>query len=301
MDEKLVLRIEWLKKNGEWICSLICRDEAFSQIWLEHGIKLSFNVQPGKYCIGYVTSSSDTSESQEAWKTIEPCPLEERIKRGYQCSFCYRADSIGPCLICDGTKCSAKSSIKKLCQEATGYVYLASFGSSRVKVGVARDTRIPKRWIEQGANLAKRIIVGNGMKIRRFENTIQNTLNVLSGLKTNKKVDTLWNKNIDAEVHDITKVEEEIKKRFPDLPYYQETIHDLSNVYKLPKLDRRPIELKVNKNLKVSGRILGVKGSLLLLNFGDLPYYINLTRLLGRKIELKKHNTMIMQTSLDKF
>ncbi len=305
MTGKLVSAVEWWEKDGKWACSIICYDRVFSQIWLESDIDLSFKVQPGRYCVGHTTLSSRESKSQaafEPWKAMEPCPLEAKIKKGYRCSSCQQADLIRPCLICDGIECLADSSIQRFCQKATGYVYLASFGSNRVKVGVAHDTRIPQRWIEQGANLAKRIIVGNGMEVRRFEKAVHNSLNVLSGLKTTEKVDTLWKgQNPEAEVCALAKAEQEIKRRFPKFPFFQEPLHNLSYIYNLPMLERRPLEIKVKKNMVISGRILGAKGFLVLLSIGDLPYFLNLNKLVGRKIELKKARPMIVQTALDKF
>lgn len=140
------------------------------------------------------------------------------------------------------------------------------------------------------------------MKVRRLENTLHDALDVLSGLKTNQKVDTLWKKqDRAAEVYALDKVEEDIRKRFPEFPFYQDALHDLSNIYNLPILDRRPLELKVKKNLQISGKVLGAKGSLLLLAMGDLPYFLNLNYLMGRKIELKEDNATIIQTALDRF
>jgi len=170
-----------------------------------------------------------------------------------------------------------------------------------VKVGVAHDSRIPQRWIEQGANLAKRIVVGNGIEVRRFENAIHKSLNVLSGLKTDQKIDTLWKRQKGKEVDALVKAEEEIKKRFPEFPFYHEPIHDLSEIYNLPMLDRRPIELAARKDIQVSGKVLGAKGFLILLSIGDLPYFLNLKHLVGRKIHIKEASTMTMQTALDRF
>ncbi len=179
---------------------------------------------------------------------------------------------------------------------------MASFGLDRVKVGVAHETRIPQRWIEQGANLAKRIIVGNGMEVRKFENAIHNALNVLPGLRTEGKIDTLWKKqSTEAEAYALAEVEEAIKKRFPEFPFHPESPHDMSTVYGLPLLDRRPIETKVKKNLPISGKILGVKGSLLLLSMGNVPHFLNLKHLIGRKIELNDTDAYAMQTALDRF
>jgi hypothetical protein len=173
---------------------------------------------------------------------------------------------------------------------------------NKVKVGVAHESRIPLRWIEQGANLAKRVIVGNGMEVRRFEKAIHDSLNVFSGLKTEKKVDTLWQtQSTEEEIDAISKGEEEILDRFPEFPFFQEPIHNLLTIYGLPILDRRPLELKVKRNLQISGKILGVKGSLMLLDIGDLPHFLNLNHMLGRKVELKKGDTFIVQTSLDRY
>lgn len=305
MTDRLVSAVQWWKKKGKWTCSLICYDDVFSQIWLESGINLSFELQTGRYCVGYTTLSSRTSKTQaalEPWKAIEPCPSKAELKRGYNCSSCYQADLVQPCLICDGTKCLAEPSLQRSCQKATAYVYVASFGLNRVKVGVAHKTRIPQRWIEQGANLAKRIMVGNGMEVRRLEKAVHNALKVLSGLKTIEKVDTLWKKrNVKAEALALAKIEEKIQRRFSSFPFYHEPLHNLSSIYNLPMLDRKPLELKVKENLKISGKILGAKGSLLLLSIGNLPHFLNLKQLVGRKIEQKEADVMNMQTALDRF
>ena len=304
MKGKLVSSVEWWQRDEKWTCSLICYDDLLSQVWLEPGIDLSFEIQPGRYCVGYMTVSSGESRRHialEPWKDIRPCPSESKVRKGHKCPSCYQADLVHPCLICDGTGCSAGPSMRKSCQEATAYVYLASFGSNRLKVGVAHKTRIPQRWIEQGANLAQKIIVGNGMEARRFENTLHRALSVLPGLKTNRKVDTLWKREGVGEVNALGEAEEEIMRRFSDFPYCHDTVHDLSEIYDLPLLNRRPIEMKVKRDLQISGEVLGAKGSLLLLSIGDLPYYLNLKHLMGRKIVFRKADSMTLQTALDKF
>ncbi len=75
----------------------------------------------------------------------------------------------------------------------------------------------------------------------------------------------------------------------------------MSTVYRLPPLDRRPIETKVKKDIPISGKILGVKGALLLLSVGNLPHFLNLKHLIGRKIELNGVDAFAVQTALDRF
>jgi hypothetical protein len=190
---------------------------------------------------------------------------------------------------------------QRSCQAATAYVYIASFSPSQVKVGVAHQSRIPQRWIEQGANLAKRIMIGNGMEVRQFETTIQTSLNVLSRLRTRMKIDTLWKTQTHHETIALAKVEATILERFHEYPAYRESLHDLSPIYDLPDLERRPIELRVKNDQQITGEILGVKGSLLLLSVNDLPHFLDLKHLLGRKITVTDANEVISQRILDEF
>jgi hypothetical protein len=206
-----------------------------------------------------------------------------------------------PCLACEGAQCSAHPEIRHLCEHGTAYVYLASFGKYHVKAGVAHETRIPKRWIEQGANIAKRIIVGNGREVRQYEKTIHDNLNVLPGLRTDKKVNTLWKKTAKKDFYTLLETEKEIKTRFSGYPFYSEPIQDLSKIYDLPSLDRKPLEWRIKRNRQLSGTILGVKGVLLLLSLGNLPHFLNLSLLIGRKIKFNEAMKMKLQTALDRF
>lgn len=304
MQSRLVSAVEWWKKDRKWVCNLICYDGAFSQIWLEAGNELSFKVNSGRYCVGYATTSSRTSVPQvalEPWKAYEPCRVKAPITKGYKCSSCSQADTVLPCLICDGVKCQAEQGRQRSCKDSTAYVYMASFGPTFVKVGVAHQSRIPHRWIEQGANLAKRIMIGNGMEVRRFEATIHKSLNVLSGLRTSMKVDTMWKTQTKKEVFALTNMEEQIRQRFPDFPTYHEALQDLSPIYALPSLDRQPLKVMIKKNQQITGTVMGAKGALLLLRVNGLPHFLNLKHLIGRKITLNRAEGTGSQRVLDEF
>jgi hypothetical protein len=304
MQSRLVSAVEWWKKDRRWVCSLICYDGAFSQMWLEAGSELSFKVNPRRYCVGYATTSSHTSIPQialEPWKAFEPCPGKASITKGYKCSSCFQADTVHPCLICDGVTCLADPRRQRSCKDATAYVYLASFGLTLLKVGVAHQSRIPHRWIEQGANLAKRIMVGNGMDVRRYETAIHKSLNVLSGLRTSLKVDTMWKAQTKKGAFALANMEEQIRQRFPDVPVYHEALRDLSPIYALPSLNRQPLEVKIKKNQQITGTVMGAKGALLLLRVNGLPHFLNLKHLVGRKITVNTTEGMASQRVLDEF
>jgi hypothetical protein len=71
-------------------------------------------------------------------------------------------------------------------------------------------------------------------------------------------------------------VERKTREQFPNLPFFQEPVYN-------------------------RGRIIGVKGSLLLLDLGGVSHFLILDYLVERKVELKKVDAAIMQTALDKF
>jgi hypothetical protein len=211
-------------------------------------------------------------------------------------------DTINPCLMCNGKECLTNNpDLKNICENSIAYVYLASFGKERVKVGVAHGSRLPQRWVEQGANLAKRIIIGNGMEVRKYEDVIHKSLRLLIGLRTSMKIDTLWKNDINSEILALQEVEKEIKDRFPDLPFHQDQLYNLDEIYKLPNIENRPIKLNIKKDVQISGKILGVKGSLLLLDVKDIPHFINLRHLMGRRIKPQEGEIDNIQTILDKF
>jgi hypothetical protein len=304
MDGQLVSAVEWWKDAGRWTCSLISYDDGYYQTWLKPGSALSFEVQRGRYCVGYTTAApKDASRSIriEAWKAFAPCSFNARIHKGIKCPTCYETDAVKACLICDGSECLADPERQEHCHRATAFTYLATFDPYKVKVGVAHGSRLPQRWIEQGANLAKRIVVGNGIQVRKIETLIHQALDVLTGLRADEKIDTLWRHQPAREAQALHRVEATIRDRFPDFPFYEDSLHDLDAVYRLPALHRRPITLKIKRNLRITGTILGVKGPLLLVSLDGSPYVLNLKRLIGRSIVFKDIDAMNIQTALDRY
>ncbi len=304
MPSQLVAAIEWGKKAGQWTCRLICYDGAFSQLWLDAGSTLSFQISPGHYCVGFTTPAtpaSATGFAVEPWKALTPCPANAILAKGHQCAACGHRDTVHPCLICDGSVCLADPRHQRRCQNATAYVYLASFGPTRIKAGVAHRSRIPHRWIEQGANLAKRILTGNGMDVRRFEAAIQSSLRVLAGVRTSQKIDTIWKASTTVEAATVATMETQIRQRFPEFPAYQEALQDLTPIYALPPLDRQPLKVTVQSHQQITGTVLGAKGALLLLEVDGLPHVLNLRHLVGRKVIPSRANGIASQRVLDEF
>jgi hypothetical protein len=250
-----------------------------------------------------VARNRTINEESEKWRLRRPCPSEARIGIGTKCSYCAGGDMVHPCLICDGTACHAASkSIKEFCKKSEAYVYIASFGLVKAKVGVAHKSRIPIRWIEQGANLAKRIIKGNGIEVRRIEKQIHEETNVLAGLRTKIKLKTAW-KHIDArfEANLLAETEKEIMGRFPCANYCKDNVYSLQGIYSIPILRAQPIEIRIRNQISISGTILGAKGNLLFLEKSRVPYVLNLKNMLGKRIRLANISNPILQATLDRF
>lgn len=305
MDEKLVSAVEWSRNKRKWVCSLIVYERNFSRIPLVSESILSFKVLSGRYCIGYTSVSLNKvlKAKSEKWRNRNPCPSKIKIENASKCFSCNQKDMIHPCLICDGRRCLATSmSIKESCKKSEAYVYIASFGMKKAKVGVAHKSRIPIRWIEQGANSAKRIIKGNGFEVRRIERQIHEGIDVFSGLRTKTKLEISW-KSIkhSFETALISETERKIRNKFPSAVYCKDTHHNLLSIYSIPVFDRKPIIIRVKNKTSVSGSIQGVKGNILFIKMNNLPYILNLKSLVGRKIRLTNIDNPVLQTALDRF
>jgi hypothetical protein len=93
----------------------------------------------------------------------------------------------------------------------------------------------------------------------------------------------------------------EVRRQAPDLPFYQDTIHDLTASYGLPLFTHRPLVIAVAPHQLVTGMILGVKGSILVLQVHGIPHVLNLRQLIGRSIIISEGGSAVVQRVLDEF
>lgn len=271
---------------------------------LEPGSHLSFKILKGRFCTGFNRISAETDErgSSDSWKELNPCPYGAEIERGIRCRRCAMMDVTRPCLLCDGERCLADPATRQVCESSVAYVYLASFGAGRIKAGVSQGSRLLKRWIEQGADVARRVLVGNGREVRRFEKRIQDELGALRQVKAEQKINVMRSdSDLEEAIRLLNKLEGKVHEEFPEAHHFHEEPQILSSYYPLQQLDRRPLELRIQEGLEVSGQVLGVKGPILLLKVTDLPLAINLNRLIGRKIDAEDVSHTKAQAGLDRF
>ena len=296
----LITGIEWLYNRQRWRCTLQGYDEIVYQLELKPQQMIEWQIPSGRACIGSVTyrRSSSTHPYTEIWK---PCPDNASPSQGKRCLSCAQATELHPCIICNGSLCRADPQRQQTCATQTSYVYLTSFGPKLLKVGVAHHSRIPKRWIEQGANVATRLLETNGREARHYETLIHDTFNVRSQIPTQYKYDTLWKAISPQEIAAISTLVDEVRRQDPNLPFYQDTIHDLTASYGLPLFAHRPLLIAVALHQLITGMILGVKGSILVLQVQGIPHILNLRQLIGHWIRIREGGPTIVQRVLDEF
>ena len=140
-------------------------------------------------------------------------------------------------------------------------VYLAT--SSEVKVGVTRNTQVPTRWIDQGAEQAIPIVeVPNRYLAGITEVALKNHFSD----KTN------WRKMLtnDTIKVDLMQIREDLKIQIPTevQEFFDTTIAETTTLhYPVLQYPSKINSLSLEKNPQYSGILMGIKGQYLI--FGD--------------------------------
>lgn len=136
-------------------------------------------------------------------------------------------------------------------------VYLAN--SSNVKVGVTRKTQVPTRWIDQGAHEALEIVeVPN----RYLAGVTEVALKSYVADKTN------WRKMLknDNEDENLVEWRDHLKQYIPDeaAQYFIESNTETHLDFPVEKYPLKPKSLNIKKELKYTGKLVGIKGQYLI-------------------------------------
>ncbi|GBF10177.1 DUF2797 domain-containing protein [Tepidibacillus infernus] len=157
------------------------------------------------------------------------------------------------------------------------YVYLAL--SSDVKVGLTRKTNAFKRWVDQGA--VQSIPIAE-LPTRKMAGELEFYLSQFMPDKTN------WRKMLKGEIaeKDLFKIREEIREKIPEEfhPYLLEVEQIHAFIYPILETLDHISSLTLDKQSKIEGRLLGIKGQYLLLDSGV--------------INIKKHAGYLVQIEL---
>src|SRR5271157_1465381 len=185
-----------------------------------------------------------------------------------------------PCIMCRG-ECRKTD---KTCDIGHS-VYLAIFSPGLVKVGISRTWRLETRLMEQGADV--------GLEIGRFPDgeLARKRERGLASLYPDRatfenKLDGIAQK-VSGEVLQKLCGKYEVE-RVLQFDYFKEDLW------------MKPILLAPHENMALSGRVLGVKGQVLVIEKGNSLYAVNLDGLIGYEAETGT-GSIILQTSLLEF
>jgi hypothetical protein len=182
-----------------------------------------------------------------------------------------------PCVTCRG-ECQKPA---KTCNVEHS-VYLAVFSPGLVKVGVSKTRRLETRLMEQGADMGVEVArFPDGELARQRERSLAAAYpdrvtfeSKVDGISQNVKGETLQAlfRRYDA-------------ARIMRFTYFREA----------PAM--KPIVIVPHENMALAGRVLGIKGQVLVIEKGSTLYALNLDGLVGYEVAEGK-GTISLQTSL---
>ncbi|MBN1923651.1 MAG: DUF2797 domain-containing protein [Nanoarchaeota archaeon] len=210
----------------------------------------------GKKCTGYYKNGE-----------FHACPSNEEISYGKQCNKCRKMDDFNTCAKCTGQQCNASAEIMKNCLNKTHFMYLTIIGE-KIKVGVTKAGRYLKRWVEQGSDYSCIISSGNGLDIRRKEHLLAKEIS--DRISNKEKVQNFMK-------DDLSYFEEFLKEKKLDVP-----IINVRRYYE--GLDSIPSEPTISTNL--NGRIVCVKGKIIVYENNEKYYYYDLNNLISNLVEI---------------
>ena len=125
------------------------------------------------WAIRYCTGTYDAAS-----KKYIPCPHQRQVKPPYQnCYPCFEAIGFNPAFY--HVPQEQLSLRQQAYNQAAHCTYLAYFGPGVVKVGIARHTRVQKRWLAQGARAAMVLQVApDAYQARELEARISTTFRI---------------------------------------------------------------------------------------------------------------------------
>ena len=207
-----------------------------------------------------------------------------------RCYTCEQKDFEKCFLLCDASKpfgnCSNNPAAYQYCKSHMCSVYLAMVGNE-IKVGVSFTPR--KRWINQGADVAIEVFrAKNGFEARTLEKEISQSLGITQSIRKTLKAKKL-NFDLSKSITRFHELKDEVREYLKKQNYvsqessllYKET--KLASYYgEISDLSSNPILNEVEKTKQILGKVVGVKGKLLVTRVNSSYYVTNLSKIIGR-------------------
>ena len=253
---------------------------------LTKGKNINLQIEPseGKYCVGFNTYNGEHL----------PCPnIEELEKNRIQCQSCSFNEFFTCKVICQGDFCAPSSEeAKKYCWETKASVYLTHI-AGKIKVG--SSTSPFRRWLGQGSDAGVVIAEGVGLEPRAFEHRIGLKLAYPMAVRINQKLKQLGQANNRESI--IQEMKEAVNEIYNSIksdillpidkllpPTFMDELYG-----DIPLLKTRPLVKKINNDsFQFAGKIVGVKGSILVVVNGQTYHAFDLHSLIGRNVVINE-------------
>lgn len=250
-------------------------------------LNIRVNEPKKKFCVGF---SSTTGEHI-------PCPTGELVERNkMQCQSCSFNEFYLCRAICQGDFCQPSSDeAKEHCWKTTACVYLTHI-AGKIKVG--SSTNPIRRWLGQGSDAGICIAEGAGLAPRALEHQIGSKLSLPLAVRITQKMKflgkSLGKDKIYGELHaTINEIYHSMKSEILLPREKLEEITYLDSHYgTIPEISARPLVKKIaDDTFELSGEIVGVKGTILVLKNGATYYTTNLSSLIGMYVEISEEKS----------
>ncbi|MDN5811531.1 MAG: DUF2797 domain-containing protein [Micrococcaceae bacterium] len=172
--------IEWPADGSTPRWDLRTRHGESADLVLEPGIRCSFAVAPGRWCLGHVLV-----HAVGGWEHVE-CPRASRAERGTQC---------GPCLALDQARYMhdfhrsgiAPPGLREYLARPQ-WLYVATFAHGASKVGTAGEGNKWRRLAQQGAVAGTYVaLVADGRQVRVLEDLVTGRLGLGQAVRASAK------------------------------------------------------------------------------------------------------------------
>ncbi|MBK5112377.1 MAG: DUF2797 domain-containing protein [Candidatus Heimdallarchaeota archaeon] len=269
-------------------------------LFLKKGKSVTIKVEPEqeKFCVGF----SNSVRKHVTCPTVEVLPLNR-----VQCQRCALSEFYICKAICQGDFCHPSSEeANEYCWRTLAHVYLTHI-AGRIKVG--SSTNPMRRWIGQGSDAGISVAVGVGLAPRALEQQISTKFSLPLAVRISQKMKSIGKEiNKDQVKNELQSIIDEIyatmkseilipKKELDSVVFLDKYYSDIHS------LTAQPLVLKLDKTgLDISGKIVGVKGSILIVKNVETHYALNLDSLVGIQAHLSQdYEEMKGQKSLFDF
>ena len=205
-----IVKVSWKKTDEGWKADLLLAEPGgFERMSLSPGRSFSFEIGNERRCTGYAPEPGERVA----------CPEFREISSGSQCSECRGKDIYSGYVRGD----------QQTDLDGDFSVYMAQISDS-VKVGVTRSEKIPKRWIEQGADFGAEILSALSSKVALENESRISSEGVSERVRKESKIPAS---------HEPGKLEKVMKKHD-----YEAKIVDVQDLTVYPELESSKLERK---------------------------------------------------------